>query len=122
MVLNEFKHFIENPTTVTVPKEWGAEYHLENIDYCLKILELKQDFQCSLHYHKKKMETFLILSGYVQLEAAEGNYILTPGEKFRIYPGVEHRFTGLTDAIILEVSTHDDPEDSYRLELSKRVK
>src|SRR5579885_1468124 len=115
MTLSEFKALIENPNTKIVPKVWGAEYHLENLDYCCKLLALNKGYCCSLHYHKLKTETFFILSGHVQLEVAESSYLMIPGDRQRIYPGVEHRFTGLTDALILEVSTHDEPSDSYRL-------
>lgn len=122
MILNEFKHFIERPTTKKVEKLWGFEYWIINQPgYCWKLLELKEGFQCSLHFHRIKAESFAILAGRVQLEVAEGNYLLIPSDIIHIYPGTEHRFTGLTDALISEHSTHHEDSDSYRLEPSKRV-
>src|SRR5216684_4232866 len=56
-----------------VEKVWGSEQWLRNDDkYCMKILTLKAGYQSSLHMHKVKVETFLVVSGAVKLEVIKG--------------------------------------------------
>ena len=53
----------------TVKKVWGQEEWVVNNDkYCGKILTVKKGFRCSLHYHKKKHETFYVLEGNLLME------------------------------------------------------
>ena len=105
-----------------VAKVWGYEKWLENNPkYCCKILSLNKGYQCSLHYHKEKDEMFLVTKGQVKLELAKEVTYLRKGNFIRIPPGTVHRFYGVEDSEILEVSTHHKEEDSYRLEESKRV-
>lgn len=52
-----------------VDKEWGSEDWLVNNDsYCSKFLNLKKGYQCSVHYHAIKDETFYVLEGMVELQ------------------------------------------------------
>jgi len=108
--------------TDVVEKVWGSERWLENNDkYCCKVLTLKKGFQCSLHYHKVKDETFLVTKGQVRLEHNGEVKHLRPGSFVRIHPGEQHRFTGVEDAEIVEISTTHFEEDSYRIEASREV-
>ncbi len=105
-----------------VPKVWGHEKWIENNDkYCCKILSLNKGYQCSLHYHKKKDETFLVLKGKVRLELGDTIMILSDGHFVRVPPGTKHRFAGLEDSQILEASTHHEEKDSYRDEESRKM-
>jgi len=110
-----------------VPKLWGSEEWLVNTDkYCAKRLNLIQGYQCSLHMHKKKDETFYILGGTVELDIKINDYTfvikLREGKQIRIKPGVYHRFRSLTPkSVILEVSTPHSDSDSYRLEVSRKI-
>ncbi len=105
-----------------VPKVWGYEKWLENNDkYCCKLLSLNKGYQCSLHYHKNKDEMFVVTKGHVRLEKNGEVLHLRDGAFVRLEPGTLHRFTGLEDSIIMEVSTNHDEGDSYRLEESRRV-
>jgi mannose-6-phosphate isomerase-like protein (cupin superfamily) len=107
-------------------KTWGSELWIANNDqYCGKILSLRCGAACSLHFHIKKHETFHILAGLVKMEiihkdGTRNEISLQPSDTIEITPGLVHRFTGLTDAKILEVSTHHDEEDSYRIEVSTK--
>ena len=106
----------------TVKKVWGKEIWIVNTDkYCGKILELKKNWRCSRHYHKKKDETFYILSGKVLFELNDNKMILEPGDSIRIKPNNWHRFTGLEDSKIIEFSTHHEDSDTYRSTSSSRV-
>lgn len=105
-----------------VPKVWGSEQWIENNDrYCCKLLNLKKGFQCSLHYHKVKDEMFLVRSGRVRLELGGETLELREGNFVRVPPETKHRFTGLEDSVIIEISTHHDEADSYRIEPSRQV-
>lgn len=104
-----------------VSKIWGKEIWIVNRDYCGKKLILKKGFQCSMHYHKLKDETFYILNGKVLLEIGMKKQIMLPGDSMLIKPHQKHRFTGLEDSEIIEFSTHHDDSDSYRDEVSGKV-
>lgn len=105
-----------------VPKVWGYEKWIENnVKYCCKILSLNRGYQCSLHYHKEKDETFMVTQGHVRLELGDEVLHLRPGSFVRVPPGTHHRFTGMEDSLIMEVSTHHDEADSYRIEESRKA-
>jgi mannose-6-phosphate isomerase-like protein (cupin superfamily) len=104
-----------------VPKEWGYEIWLHNSPlYCAKLLLLQYNKQCSLHRHLKKTETFFILEGYVDIELGTNRIKILKGvtDSVHIPVGTWHRFGGVTEAVILEVSSHHDDEDVERLEPS----
>lgn len=101
-------------------KVWGHELWIVNNEhYCGKRLTIKKGYQCSLHYHKLKHETFLLLSGKVLMEIGKEQHVLPPGAIVTLEPGTLHRFTGLVASEIMEFSTQHFEEDSYR-EVSSR--
>lgn len=99
-----------------VPKVWGEEKWIVNKEYCGKLLRLSKGFRCSLHHHKNKDETFYINYGQVLMELGGEKIIMNQGDAILIKPNQKHRFSGLTDAEIIEFSTHHEEEDSYRTE------
>ena len=104
-----------------IKKLWGHEEIIINREYCGKKLVLNKGFRCSMHYHKKKDETFYIVKGRVLMEVDGKKKIMLPGDSQHIAPGSKHRFTGLEDSEIIEFSTHHEEEDSYRIEESGKV-
>lgn len=100
-----------------VTKTWGKEFWLvNNSQYCAKLLYLDKGATCSCHYHKIKRETFYCLSGSVALDVEDKVYNLPlHPEPITIEPGQKHRFHGLENSIILEISTHHEEEDVIRL-------
>ena len=104
-----------------VEKVWGSEEWIVNRQYCGKFLNLKKGTRCSMHYHKNKDETFFILKGKVLMEIDDKTRIMNPGDSQLIEPNQKHRFTGLKDSKILEISTHHEDNDSYRDEESGKV-
>jgi len=106
----------------TVPKRWGKEDIFVNNDlYCGKFLHFKQWQPCSLHMHREKTETFYVLRGMFQInlvdmvEESFEEIDLHEGQTLDIKPYLYHQIFGFSgDDVLLEVSTHDDPEDSYR--------
>lgn len=111
-----------------VEKLWGQEIWLTNGPlYCAKLLILKPDYKCSLHYHTTKTETFIVLEGEVAIEYGTQNYMVLsrygPGDKLDVEPEHPHRFYSLDEkpALILEVSTHHNDADVVRLVESGHV-
>lgn len=100
--------------TVFHPKVWGGEYWIVNKEYCGKKLMLNKQYRCSIHHHKVKDETFLVISGKVLMEIGDEKKVMYVGDKQYIPIGVKHRFTGLEDSEIVEFSTHHLENDSYR--------
>jgi len=106
----------------THKKIWGEEKWITNTEkYCAKILYLKKGYRCSYHYHKIKDETFYILKGVVLMELEKEEFLMEEGSVIHIPTGAKHRFTGSTDAEILEVSTQHFEDDSYRLTKSGKA-
>ena len=104
-----------------VPKIWGYEKWLENnAKYCCKLLSVNKGFQSSLHYHKIKDEMFLIIKGCIRLELQNKIIPLQEGDFIRILSNALHRFTAVENSELIEVSTHHDDEDCYRLEPSMK--
>jgi len=97
-----------------VEKVWGSEEWIVNREYCGKFLNLRKGYQCSLHSHRDKDETFYLLEGRVFLELEGERIVMVPGDVELIEPGQQHRFTGLEDSKIIEFSTHHEDEDTYR--------
>lgn len=113
-------------TDVTKPeihgKVWGRELWVANNEkYCGKILELDKGYRCSIHYHKNKHETFYVLSGVVFMEVQDREFLMRGGDVLELVPGTRHRFTGLEKSQIMEVSTHHEDSDSYRVVDSGKV-
>jgi quercetin dioxygenase-like cupin family protein len=106
-----------------VPKSWGwEEWIVNNEHYCGKFLFVAKDKYCSYHYHKLKTETFTIVQGGVVLRYSYQDdinqaafIILDKGQTFHIPVGLRHRFIGIEDSLILEISTHHEDSDSYRV-------
>lgn len=132
-----------------VEKIWGSEDWLINNElYCSKYLNLSKGYECSLHYHIKKDETFYILCGevelyYLDLRGLVGQWsvkgsivqaeipidlnkvkmkVLRHQDQIRIKPYLAHKFRSRTFASkILEVSTTHKDEDSYRITESRKL-
>lgn len=114
-----------------VNKAWGHEIWIENNDlYCGKHLHVKPNKWCSAHFHKNKKETFYVIDGELILKYSNNmnediwnldlvdTIILKKGESFTIEPYTVHRFSSNntdTPCDFIEISTHHDDDDSYRI-------
>ncbi len=100
-----------------VKKDWGyEEWVINNEIYCFKKIFVEKGYQCSIHWHKIKDETFYIETGKIKLEVFAKNPItLKKGDVYRLTPNSLHRFTALEDTMIYEISTHHEDSDSYRV-------
>ncbi len=99
-----------------VEKPWGREDWIVNKEYCGKLITIKKSHQTSFHYHKKKNETFYVLDGKVLISLNNGlEKLLQQGDILDIPEGTLHRLNAIEDSRILEVSTHHEESDSYRV-------
>lgn len=104
-----------------VDKPWGHELRWAVTDrYIGKLIHVKEGHQLSLQYHVQKDETIFIVSGLLDLvlEDAAGElnvHRMTPGMSARIRPGRRHRFIGVEDTDLFEVSS-PEVDDVVRLE------
>jgi hypothetical protein len=55
------------------------------------------------------------------MEVGSKKYIMKRGDTVGIEPYTNHRFTGITNADILEISTTHYEDDSYRITKSEKV-
>ena len=104
-----------------VDKPWGHELRWAVTDrYLGKLIHVDRGHQLSLQYHVQKDESIFIASGLVDLllEDERGEvhvHRLTPGMSARVRPGRRHRFIGVEDSDIIEVSS-PEIDDVVRLE------
>ena len=113
----KIRESIENGSIKDIPvvqKDWGREIWVVNKEYCGKVLELKKGYRCSIHHHKEKDETFLVIEGRVLMEIDGKEWVMEAGHCQHIAPGTKHRFTGLENSRIIEFSTTHKDSDSYR--------
>lgn len=109
----------------TVYKGWGHELIFgRGREYEGKLLTFEgEDAAMSMHFHAVKDETWYVLEGELHVDwidtrtAARITERLAPGDVWRNPPLLPHRLRSLTPrAVVLEVSTRDDPDDNYRVE------
>ena len=123
---------------------WGYQLRFVNTEkYCGKFLVLENSTPGSLHYHKIKKETFIVLKGKVYLVGYEhrkhDEYYQDEAPLFCNQYGVGETITipewcihqmqlvinpdvdfAKQYAVILEVSTHDDDSDTYRVQEAEK--
>jgi mannose-6-phosphate isomerase-like protein (cupin superfamily) len=105
-----------------VQKGWGKEIWLVNNNkYCGKILKFNAGSKFSMHYHVNKEETFYILDGHLRLKyfdlsnAEEKNEDLYSGDIVDIPQFNPHKIEAIKESTIIEISTHHEDSDSYRI-------
>lgn len=107
-----------------IRKEWGREIILANHSlYCAKHLIVEPGWQCSLHRHLKKHETFYVLSGRGWIFLAGRPHRLIPGGVVMIPTGEWHSVwnDGADALMLLEISTHHSDDDVQREVPSARI-
>ncbi|MBT8342128.1 MAG: N-acetylneuraminate synthase family protein [Desulfatitalea sp.] len=84
-----------------------------NRDYCKKLIIMLPGQQHPAHYHKRKEETFQILSGELILDLGSGEKAYGPGDLILVERGVKHSFRSEGGCIFEEVSGTHYTDDSY---------
>ncbi len=103
-----------------VDKPWGYELRFIRTErFAGKVLFIKAGSQLSLQYHDRKEEAFLVQEGRLELVLGKGDEqrveTLGPGDAWHVTPGTVHRFRGVSDCLLFEVST-PEMEDVVRIE------
>ena len=120
-----------------ISKGWGYELIFVNNEYCGKLLHIVAGRKCSVHYHKLKHETFYLHKGAMTIfyhddAKSVESFVKHKPDKLQIYDLMEkvnlhqgqvftvpvgrvHQMIAIEDCELFEFSTHDDPEDSYRI-------
>lgn len=102
---------MEDGRTCRVDKPWGHEVWWANTpNYAGKLLHVEAGHQLSLQLHRKKDETSYLLSGRLRLKMGQTADDLeerevTPGQTWRIEPGIVHSIEAIEDSLVVEVST-----------------
>lgn len=98
-----------------------------NREYCKKLIVQLPGQSHPLHFHKRKEETFQVLSGILEAEIDHHRRTLHPGDTLLVQQGVWHRFWTDTGVIFEEISSTHYKDDSFyadkainRLERSER--
>ena len=100
--------------TKIVKKPWGAYYDLaeEKGKWHLKIIRVKKGQRLSLQEHKYRSEFWIVVKGKAKVQ--KGNHVLRlkEGNKVSFKKGEAHRLEGVTDTLIIELSTgkHDESD------------
>lgn len=81
--------------------------------YCKKLLVSLPGQSHPEQYHKEKEETFHVIYGEITLELDGVPRVCRPGDVVTIEPGVRHAFRSEAGAVIEEISTTHDKNDSY---------
>ncbi len=85
-----------------------------NREYCKKLIVVLPGQKHPSHYHKRKEETFQVLSGVFESVIDGHHKVLLPGETALVQPGVWHEFWSKDGCIVEEVSTtHYDDDSVY---------
>ena len=107
-----------------VEKGWGKEViFASNEKYAGKFLQFANvGSKMSMHFHKEKDETWVVLNGKFLLKVIDTNtaeikeIILNTGDTWRNAPLLPHQLEALEEnSAIVEVSSADDPMDNYRV-------
>lgn len=81
--------------------------------YCKKIIVQLPGQRHPAHFHKRKEETFQVLSGQLTVNVDGHIKTLEPGETMLVQPGVWHSFWTDEGCVFEEVSTTHYNDDSY---------
>jgi sialic acid synthase SpsE/uncharacterized RmlC-like cupin family protein len=84
-----------------------------NRQYCKKLIIMLPGQRHPAHFHKRKEETFQILSGELILDLGQGERVYHPGDIVLVEQGVKHTFRSEVGTIFEEVSSTHYTDDSY---------
>lgn len=89
-------------------------FNIINKDYCKKILVMLPNQKHPLHFHKRKEETFHILSGQLVSILDKKKHTMYPGDLIDVKPGIWHEFYAKNEGCIFEeISTTSYSDDSF---------
>ncbi len=81
--------------------------------YCGKFLFVFDGQTCPYHHHRIKHETFFVLKGTVKMKINGTTRLMKEGQLLRMPPQMNHSFTGVGHALLLEVSQPSVRGDNF---------
>jgi len=129
-MLNEAKIVISKDSRIELSHHKGIE-NIEKVGallvtlingvYCKKIIALFPKQKHPTHKHYKKVETFHLLWGDLQVIKNKRVYNMTVGDKLDVYRDEWHSFSSVKGAVFEEISTESIKSDSkyYDPEIDK---
>lgn len=98
---------------VSVDRDWGRELWIVNCaEYCCKLLYIPKGAYAGRHFHQQKKETFQCLRGHGHVTINGKDHELDPFSRpLTVLPEQVHDFRGITNCLLLEVSTHHREDD-----------
>lgn len=81
--------------------------------YCGKFIFVFDGQTCPYHHHNVKHETFFIVKGRMKMIINGQERIMEQGDTLAVPTGTDHSFTGLGNALLLEVSMPSTTRDSF---------
>ena len=84
-----------------------------NRSYCKKLVIQFPGQRHPSHYHKRKEETFQVLSGVLEMTVEGRRRTLHPGDIQLVQQGVWHEFWTSTGVVFEEISTTHFKDDSF---------
>jgi len=89
-------------------------FNILNRNYAKKILVMLPNQRHPSHHHKNKTESFIILSGNLELKDGKKNSKLNPGDVIHLKKKSWHEFkAGNNGCVFEEISTYDSKKDSF---------
>ena len=86
--------------------------------YCGKFLFVFDGQTCPYHHHKMKHETFFVVKGTIRMKMGDEERAMREGDLLAMPPGTGHSFTGVGNALILEVSMPSVLQDNFFVDKS----
>ena len=98
------------PFVEKIDKPWGYELILTPPDapFAGKILHINKDARLSYQYHEKKKETLCLINGRAKIIFNDQEEEMEMKKGYLINPLDKHRFQGITDCDLFEVSTIEE--------------
>ena len=122
-MLNEASIFLNSEFEIEFSHHYGQEKFREvgaliidciNREYCKKLILVLPGQRHPSHFHKRKEETFQVLTGIFECVIDGHQKTLYPGDTALVQPGVWHKFWSKEGCIVEEVSTtHYDDDSIY---------
>ena len=98
------------PFVEKIEKPWGYELLLTPPDapFAGKILHINQGARLSYQYHEKKQETLCLINGQAKIIFNDQEEEMEMKKGYLINPLDKHRFQGITDCDLFEISTKEE--------------
>ena len=100
---------MDNSKESKIMKVWGIRDRAHLSDKCeIDILTLLPNSNCSVHYHNKKSNKFIVIEGTVYIKTGFGEIKLEKGDRVTVKAPLIHQFkTKKQKAILLEIAFVD---------------